>query len=881
MKLTISGRALLMGTVFGLLLQACGGGGGSDNPSPPSPPSPPPPAAQKYTISGTVRPAAGAAIDNDVNDPAALYQPNDTIADAQPIPNPVTLGGYANQPGSGPSGRSQSVGDQMDFYRVNLLAGQALNLFIASDGLRNDLDLGLYDLAGTLLDASVSQSRVESLTVETSGDYLVVVQADRGASNYVLTIGQSLATTGEGMRLSDRFVLGEAVVQFQDSATLAAHGTLAHARTLNLTAQSLGEKAERSRLVDFDDYPKLLQSTTAAPCIPSVLPDSSATASADLELRLQTLCMVKNLHLDLAIENASPNYLRATQFVPNDPLYSFQWHYPQMSLPPAWDLTTGADVIVAVIDTGIVLSHPDLQGQWVAGYDFIKDPGNALDGDGIDPDPTDNGDQSNPDGSSSFHGTHVAGTVAAATNNRVGVAGVAFGAKVMPLRAVGRFGGSLYDIEQAVRYAAGLPNDSGTVPPRRADVINLSLGSTGSAASEQATLDQARAAGVIVVAAAGNSGTKTRFYPAAYSGVIAVSAVTLSKTLAPYSSFGSWIDVAAPGGSTATDLNGDGKPDGVLSTVATDAGGTLANDYVIWQGTSMATPHVAGVAALMKARAPNLTPQQFDNLLASGALTEDIGVTGRDDQFGYGLLNAYQAVAAVSEQPVDPTPILAVSPSALNFGTVLNSQTLVVLNGGTGNLTVNPPTEDSGGWLNVKPMQIDANGLGIYTVSVNREVLADGVYSATLTLASSANTIQIKAIVQVANHLSAGAMGYQYVLLTDTDTGATVANAAVTLQVDGSYRYTFSDILVGTYEIFAGSDSNNNFLICEAGETCGAYLTTDKPVQIRVDGDQSGLDFVSGYTVNLADFQSVSEEEDVTAGKGLSRSPTRQVETVR
>ena len=877
MKLTISGRALLIGTVFGLLLQACGGGGGSDSPSPP----PPPPPEQKYTLSGVVRPAAGAAIDSDVNDPAAPYQANDAVADAQPIPNPVTLGGYANQPGSGPPGRSRIVGDSMDFYRVNLLADQALNLFIANDGVRNDLDLGLYDLAGKLLDASVSQSRVESLTVETSGDYLVVVQATRGASNYVLTIGQSLAATSEGMRLSDHFVLGEAVVQFQDNAAITTTGTLARAHTLKLTAQSRQEAQERSRLVSVNDYRELLQSTAAAACIPPVLPESSIPPSEELQVRLETLCMVKDLNRDNAIRSASPNYLRATQLVPNDPLYSFQWHYPQMSLPQAWDLTTGTDAIVAVIDTGIVLSHPDLQGQLVAGYDLIKDPGNALDGDGIDPDPTDVGDRSNPDGSGSFHGTHVAGTVAAATNNSVGVAGVAFGAKVMPLRAVGRFGGSLYDIEQAVRYAAGLSNDSGTLPPRRADVINLSLGSTGSAASEQATLDQARAAGVIVVAAAGNSQTSTRFYPAAYSGVIAVSAVTLSKTLASYSNFGSWIDVAAPGGNTATDLNGDGKPDGVLSTVATDAGGTLANDYVIWQGTSMAAPHVAGVAALMKARAPNLTPQQFDNLLISGAMTEDIGVTGRDDQFGYGLLNAYQAVAAASEQPVDPTPILAVSPSALNFGTVLNSQTLTVLNGGTGNLTVNSPTEDSGGWLSVEPTQIDANGLGIYTVSVNRAELADGVYSATLTLASSANTVQIKAIMQVANDLSAGAIGYQYVLLTHPDTGETVADATVTQQTDGGYAYTFSDIPVGTYEIFAGSDSNNNFLICEAGESCGAYLTTDEPVQIKVDHDQSGLDFVSGYTVNLADFQSVSEDEDGTTGKGLSRSQTRQVGTVR
>ncbi|MDV7397665.1 S8 family serine peptidase, partial [Arthrospira platensis SPKY1] len=131
-------------------------------------------------------------------------------------------------------------------------------------------------------------------------------------------------------------------------------------------------------------------------------------------------------------------------------------------------------------------------------------PGNAGDGDGIDPDPSDPGDRGNPDGSSSFHGTHVTGTVAAATNNGIGVAGVAFDARVMPLRVLGQRGGTIYDIIQAVHFAAGLPNDSGTLPTRRADVINLSLGTTAFSANLQGALDQARAAGVVVVAAAGN-----------------------------------------------------------------------------------------------------------------------------------------------------------------------------------------------------------------------------------------------------------------------------------------------------------------------------------------------------------------------------------------
>lgn len=867
MKQKIRKSALCIGATLTVLLPACGGGGGSDDSSPPPP-------VQKYTLSGTVRPATGTAIDSDVNDPDAPFQANNSVADAQPLPNPITLGGYVNQAGSGPNGRSSTAGDLVDVYRVSLLQGQQVSLLIAGDGSRNDLDLGLYDLAGKLLDGSVSQSRTESLTIKNNGDYLLVVKASRGASNYILTVGQTSTVSREGIRLSDEFIPGEVVVKFQEGAIRAS-------QALGLTVSERGEDQERNQLVRVEDW-RAVQAAEAADCgLPIVLPGGLATADDALQAKQETLCTVKQLALDPAVATVTPNYLRQSQFTPNDPLYAFQWHYPQISLPQAWELTTGNDVIVAVVDSGIVPSHPDLQGQLVAGYDFVKNPDNALDGDGIDADPTDVGDKSNPDGTSSFHGTHVAGTVAAATNNKLGVAGIAFGAKIMPMRAVGRLGGSLYDIEQAVRYAAGLANDSGKRPARRADVINLSLGSTASSPTEQALMDEVRAAGVIVVAAAGNKGNTVPYYPAAYPGVLAVSAVTLSKTLAPYSNYGSWISLAAPGGSVAQDLNGDGKPDGVLSTVATDAGGTLATDYVIWQGTSMAAPHVAGVMALMKALAPTLSAQEVSSLLIRGALTEDLGAAGRDDQFGYGMINAYKAAvaaASTSGQPVNPVPLLGVSPAALNFGPMLTRQTLIVLNAGAGKLTVKAPTEDSGGWLRITPTQTHADGTGTYAISVDRTGLADGVYSATLTFNSSANSVRVKVIMQVANTLGAGTVGQQYVLLIDPQTNKAVVNGVVTRQADGSFSYTLSQVPAGTYEIYSGSDSNNNSLICDAGESCGAYLTTNQPIRVQVSGNQSGLDFVSGYAVSLANSQAMGAAEPAT---GLQRQTTGQAGIAR
>lgn len=619
-------------------------------------------------------PATEIAVDSDDgSNPNAIFIPNDTTAVAQNLSNPVTVTGYVNQPGSGPEGRSRVTGDLVDVYQVSLKVGGRVTLTIVGDGVQADLDLGLADLDGNLLDASAGQVRVEALTIKNTGDYLVLVGANRGASRYELTIGLARGPTAHSLRLSDSFAAGQAIVRFLDDRTEMKGGLRAQARAMGRFAGREREAQQRNMLFDLKGLKQVAAYRALASAESSPFPGGFQPTDPAQRAKLDTLYRVKALNLDSEVQSAGLNYLLKILFVPNDPLYSVQWHYPQINLPQAWDVTTGANAIVAVIDTGVVLSHPDLQGQLVAGYDFISDPAIAVDGDGIDPNPDDPGDRYDPNGSSSFHGTHIAGTVAAATNNAVGVAGVAFGAKIMPLRVCGRPPSpdegcaSLHDIEQAMRFAAGLANNSGTVPPRRADVINFSLGSRLFLPGFQAVIDQIRAAGVVIVAAAGNDGIDEMNYPAAFPGVIAVGAVDINKARAYYSNFGSWISVVAPGGNTAQDVNGDGRPDGVLSTATTDRSGALVNDYAIWQGTSMATPHVAGVMALIKAVAPSLTPQAITSLLVSGALTDDLGAAGRDDQFGYGLINASKAVAAAGGGS-GLSLFQVIDSSLLNFG---------------------------------------------------------------------------------------------------------------------------------------------------------------------------------------------------------------------
>ena len=247
---------------------------------------------------------------------------------------------------------------------------------------------------------------------------------------------------------------------------------------------------------------------------------------------------------------AEPNYILKPSAIPNDPGYKYQWHYPLINLPQAWDITTGSGaVIVAVIDTGVLLDHPDLQGQLISGYDFISDPSIARDGDGRDPDPNDAGDLGRGN-SSSFHGTHVAGTIAAATNNAM--AWVASPGTPASCRCVSWDwrGGTSEDINQAILYAARLPNGSGTLPAKRADIINMSLGCACPSQAQQDVITQARNQGVIIIAAAGNDAQKGNpiSYPASYTGVVSVGAVAMDKTRAPYSNFNAFVDIAAPGG---------------------------------------------------------------------------------------------------------------------------------------------------------------------------------------------------------------------------------------------------------------------------------------------------------------------------------------------
>ncbi|NJP35085.1 S8 family serine peptidase [Micromonospora thermarum] len=321
----------------------------------------------------------------------------------------------------------------------------------------------------------------------------------------------------------------------------------------------------------------------------------------------------------------------------NDPLYDKQWGLQQIHAEQAWRTSTGAGVVIAVVDTGVDLGHPDLRSKLVPGATFID----------CGPAPCGNGDWRGPNGvpdASDEHGTHVAGIAAAATGNGAGVAGAAPDAKIMPIKVLEAGSGSFADIAAGIRYAV----DHG------AKVVNLSLGAlpgaqaltlTGLESAATEAIAYARTKGVAVIAAAGNETSPLCATPAWEAGALCVAATDRNEVKAPYSNLGVKLDlraVAAPGGAGAVTCDDD-----VWSTVprGTGSAGCGQGDYDAYAGTSMATPYVAGVAALLFAQQRSL--DNVYSVLMSTARTPVLGLRGvYTPLYGWGIVDAQAAVAA-------------------------------------------------------------------------------------------------------------------------------------------------------------------------------------------------------------------------------------------
>ena len=361
--------------------------------------------------------------------------------------------------------------------------------------------------------------------------------------------------------------------------------------------------------------------------------------------RVEAEGLMRQIAADPNVEYVEVDRMMKALMTPNDThygtdLWGLQSGTPGIKADQAWNTTNGNGVVVAVIDTGYT-DHSDLLGNILPGYDFISSKTVAGDGGGRDADAHDPGDYYRAD-NSSWHGTHVSGTIAAVGNNAKGVIGVAYGAKVVPVRALGRGGGYTSDIVDGLTWASGGTVSGVPANANPAEVVNMSLGGAGACSSTyQNAINAAVARGTTVVVAAGNDNADAAgFTPASCNSVITVAATNKSGTRASYSNYGAKIDVAAPGGDS---------PDCTTLIVSTGNAGTsgpTTENYTCMAGTSMAAPHVAGTVALMQAvRTTPLTPAQVESILKS---TLRAFPGANDKPIGSGIIDANAAISAAA-----------------------------------------------------------------------------------------------------------------------------------------------------------------------------------------------------------------------------------------
>jgi serine protease len=499
------------------------------------------------------------------------------------------------------------------------------------------------------------------------------------------------------------------IVKYRNtSAATAAAGQAAQLRSTDLPAARLGVTMNRIR--------------------------ATALGAQVLKVdRRLSLAEAQQLARDIAasdpsVEYAEPDRIMRHTFSPNDTRYNEQWHYFEstggINAPLAWDKSTGTGVVVAVIDTGY-RPHADLAANILPGYDFIGDTFVANDGNGRDNDARDPGDWINPGEcgpgdpavfeASSWHGTHVAGTIAAVTNNSNGVAGVAFNAKVVPARVLGKCGGYTSDIADAIVWTSGGSVSGVPANANPAKVLSISLGGGGSCdATTQSAITSARSRGASVIVAAGNSNANAaNFSPANCTGVVTVAAVGRNGGKASYSNFGATVEVAAPGGS--------GGANSVLSTLNTGTQGPGSDNYALYNGTSMATPHVSGVVALMLSVKSSLTPDQVTSILQSTARA----FPATCSQCGSGIVNANAAVDAAiggTTPPDPPGTVAEVEPNNSRNASQLISTDNTTVNGTIGSTSDNDyyrMTLAAGGTLTVTLTPNPASDYDLYVYNSN------------------------------------------------------------------------------------------------------------------------------------------------------------------
>ncbi len=851
----------------------------------------------------------------------------------------VVLVGYVTEFPTGVTGDrfatttvpGQSVGDPSDYFRVTLEEGDIIFLdfrdpdlpasaYDATTGI--DLDLLLFSEDGEeLVAASGSGTQpFELIVAPEDGEFNILVDAFNGESNYVLSISKQLPTPAVASFNLERLLVSnelsvESTPQTALGQELAARYGVGAGR-LDPDQPYVGirlERLEPNQLAEEIDR-RAVPPEQRGRALRRRLTDFAATNTAQSRRTAEVLALLDAVKALNAAEGADvfkPIHYAQTfaPFTPPagqpnfptsdpNPSPSIQWNFAAIGWEdvdndPTFDFNALSPALIAILDDGFLTGHPELENAIVDQRDFVTTA--DLDGDGIndlvdedgldadaeevvDPDiPTD------PDSGSNchtFHGTHSAGVVAAERGNG-GLVGVYPTAELMLIRLGRNIPPScrlIFDYRQALRYIAGLTNQSQALPPRPADVANMSFGSMFFSAAENAEIQNALNAGVILVASAGNGGFTNdgQFpsYPASYPGVVGVAASNFNGARASYSSFYPEVDIIAPGGDGG-DFSGDGFTDLILSSgaqleAAPTGDGTDAFDanLQLLAGTSFSAPHVAAGAGIMRSIAPNLSPADFRAFLENGDLTNDGGATGKDNQFGYGVMSLPKMVATARDfaggaSAPTPPPAPAITPIGVNFGGALSVVTVEVRQLGEGALSLvsingastTPSGGGSGSLISVVEQDVQSDGFGRYTFILDRDRLGAAVETGTVQLAFSDGST-ISANFRAERDTNANSDSAALTIQAFRDNGGAlvledtqVINAG--LNNANSTNFNFSDLPFGDYVFVYGTDIDNNGDLCDAGELCGRFPSTGS-ISIT---DDTNLNLPLSYAAPTDDAQ--------------------------
>ncbi|MCL7946101.1 S8 family peptidase [Marinobacter sp. ATCH36] len=815
---------------FVLLLSGCGGGsGGSDGDAP--------------DLSGIIDIESGTRVDSDTADDIRLDQSvdNGSPGSAQALPAGAIVGGYLSfESGTYDTGtldRFDFAVDTEDFYATELSPGDriALQVFLSPDQSEKlpARTLRILEPQGDELVEvvdPVTSGSPQPLIITVGddvepGSYLIEVSTTDGIPfRYVLTLADQASPSVMNTRYTEpAFMMDEAIVSFEPGPggnAMAAALSVSERRDLGQGAWLIRREGARNPIA---------MSTTQV-----------------RSARKDTLDWIRELREQRGVVAAEPNYLYTSQQVSpdDDTFYDRQWNLPLTRAPMAWQAApnVGSGVGIAVMDTGMFSATPQTAGDWhpdlddnvqlISGQtmDYVSADLDIDEDPGRDANPADPGDGKAR--SSNFHGTHVAG-IAAAVDNQAGIVGMAPRASIYPVRVLGRDGvGSSADLIAALNWAAGRDE---------IDVINLSLGGLGPSDSLKRAIDAAwdSGNGKLIVAAAGNQGTDEPTYPAAYPNVIGVGAVDGGGKRASYSNVGASVDVVAPGGDASRDANQDGTADVIISTWGRDDSVDFEAGYAGLQGTSMAAPHVAGVYALMKGQIGNLTPGEFRALLRNSDLTEEVGPAF---EFGAGLINALAAMDAALDGNFPIT--LGASPSALQFNSAVLRAELDFAAYPEGEAISITGVSAGAGWLNVGEVPSDPSQPLV--VSVDTSGLEDNErYTTELVIEydpdnGDPGTLTIPASLSLGTSADDRDAGRHYVLLVSADNDRDTIEQVVVSASAGHYRFAFDQVEPGEYFLVAGTDIDNNGLICENGEACAEYPVNGLPEKIVIGDEPLG-----------------------------------------